>query len=291
MKKRTEEQAAGPSEIGLGLDDLIRRGARQVIQQAIEAELGELLERYGNVKTLSGSRAVVRNGYLPEREVLTAVGPVTVQAPKVRDRSGSGVKFNSALVPPYVRRSAPVSAALPWLYLKGISTGDMSEALSVLVGEEAKGLSPNVVSRLKAQWAQEHAHWNRRDLSAARYVYWWVDGIHTGLRAEEAADGQCLLVIIGVTPEGRKERVAIGDGFRESKDAWKELLFDLKERGLTRGPLLAVGDGAMGHRAHRTTRTRNCVSRATFLGLALRLNARRYPTSDRSEGRTPPNLH
>jgi transposase-like protein len=228
------------------MDDLIRRGARQVIHQAIEAEFAQLLEQYDNVKTLSGKRAVVRNGYLPEREVLTAVGPVTVKVPKVRDRSGAGVKFNSAIVPPYVRRSARVSAALPWLYLKGISTGDMSEALAVLLGENAKGLSPNVVSRLKAQWAQEHARWNQRDLSASRYVYWWVDGIHTGVRAEESADGQCLLVILGVTPEGRKERVAIGEGYRESKAAWQELLLDLKRRGLPHGPLLAIGDGAMG---------------------------------------------
>lgn len=246
MKQSNENQSAGLSEIGLGLDDIIRRGARDVIQQAIEAELSQLLEQYENVKALSGRRAVVRNGYLPERDVLTAVGPVAVKVPKVRDRSGAGVKFNSKLVPPYVRRSARVSAALPWLYLKGVSTGDMSEALDVLVGDDARGLSANVVSRLKAQWSDEHARWNKRDLSTAHYVYWWVDGIHTGLRAEESADGQCLLVIIGVTPDGRKERVVINDGLRESKASWRELLLDLKARGLQHGPLLAVGDGAMG---------------------------------------------
>jgi transposase-like protein len=246
MMKGNEKRSSGLSEIGMGLDEMIRRGARQVIEQAIETELSELLAQYENVKTLSGQRAVVRNGYLPEREVLTAVGPVPVRVPKVRDRAGAGVKFNSALVPPYVRRSARISAALPWLYLKGISTGDMSEALQVLVGEDAKGLSPNVIGRLKAQWAHEHAAWNRRDLGAAEYVYWWVDGIHTGLRAEAATDGQCLLIIIGVTPDGRKERVAIGDGFRESKESWRELLLDLKARGLKRGPWLAIGDGAMG---------------------------------------------
>lgn len=245
MKQNSDKALPGLAEISLGLEDLIRRGAREVIQQAVEAELAQLLEHYGNVKTLTGQRAVVRNGYLPEREVLTAVGPVPVQVPKVRDRSGSGVKFNSALLPPYVRRSARISAALPWLYLKGISTGDMSEALKVLVGEDAKGLSPNVVSRLKVEWAAEHARWNKRDLSTARYVYWWVDGIHTGLRAE-GSEGQCLLVIIGVTPEGRKERVAIDDGLRESKESWQALLLDLKARGLQHGPLLAVGDGAMG---------------------------------------------
>ena len=245
MIKDKQEQAMGLGEIGLSLDDLVRRGARQVIHQAIEAELAQLLEQYENVKTLHGRRSVVRNGYLPERCVLTGAGPVAVKVPKVRERSGSGVKFNSAIVPPYVRKSPRVSAVLPWLYLKGISTGDMSEALQVLLGEEAKGLSANVVSRLKAQWVDEHRQWDRRDLSKARYVYWWADGIHTGLRSEQSG-GQCLLVIIGVTPEGKKERVVIGDGYRESKESWKEILLDLKERGLQAGPLLATGDGAMG---------------------------------------------
>ena len=245
MIKDKQEQAMGLGEIGLSLDDLVRRGARQVIHQAIEAELAQLLEQYENVKTLHGRRSVVRNGYLPERCVLTGAGPVAVKVPKVRDRSGSGVKFNSAIVPPYVRKSPRVSAVLPWLYLKGISTGDMSEALQVLLGEEAKGLSANVVSRLKAQWVDEHRQWDRRDLSKARYVYWWADGIHTGLRSEQSG-GQCLLVIIGVRPEGKKERVVIGDGYRESKESWKEILLDLKERGLQAGPLLATGDGAMG---------------------------------------------
>jgi putative transposase len=245
MRKDKQKQENGLPEIGMSLDDVVRRGARQVIQQAIEAELAQLLEQYENVKTLHGQRAVVRNGYLPEREVLTGAGPVAVQVPKVRDRSGSGVKFNSSIVPPYVRKSPRVSAALPWLYLKGISTGDMSEALGVLLGEDAKGLSANVVSRLKAQWADEQLQWGQRDLSTARYVYWWADGIHTGLRSEPA-DGQCLLVILGVTPDGRKERVALADGHRESKQSWQEVLLDLKARGLQAGPLLATGDGAMG---------------------------------------------
>ena len=245
MDKDKQERRTGLQEIGMSLDDLVRRGARQVIQQAIEVELTQLLEQYENVKTLHGQRSVVRNGYLPEREVLTGAGPVAVKVPKVRDRSGSGVKFNSAIVPPYVRKSPRVSAALPWLYLKGISTGDMSAALGVLLGEDAKGLSANVVSRLKARWADEQQHWSRRDLSKARYVYWWADGIHTGLRSEQS-EGQCLLVILGVTPDGRKERVAIADGYRESKASWKEVLLDLKARGLQAGPMLATGDGAMG---------------------------------------------
>jgi putative transposase len=246
MSKDTQKRVASPEgEMGLPLDELVKRGARQVIQQAIEAELAELLSNCSNVVTLHGKRAVVRNGYLPEREVLTAAGQIAVKVPKVRDRSGAGIKFNSNIVPPYIRKSPRVSAALPWLYLKGISTGDMSEALSVLLGEDAKGLSANVVSRLKAQWADEHESWNRRDMSLSRYVYWWADGIHTGLRSDHS-DGQCLMVIVGVTPDGRKERVAIGDGYRESKESWKDLLLDLKQRGLQAGPLLAVGDGAMG---------------------------------------------
>lgn len=249
MSKDKQKQVVSPvQEMGLTLDELVKRGARQVIQQAIEAELSELLSSCSNVVTLHGKRAVVRNGYLPEREVLTAAGQIAVRVPKVRDRSGAGIKFNSNIVPPYIRKSPRVSAALPWLYLKGISTGNMGDALSVLPGEDARGLSANVVSRLKAQWADEHESWNRRDMSLSRYVYWWADGIHTGLRSEHS-DGQCLMVIVGVTPDGRKERVAIGDGYRESKESRKELLLDLKQRGLQAGPLLSVGDGAMGFRA------------------------------------------
>ncbi len=216
-----------------------------MIQKAIETELGELLSRYGKVSTLGGQRAIVRNGYLPEREVLTTVEPVSVRVPKVRDRSGSGVKFNSALVPPYVRRSGRISAALPWLYLKGISTGDLQGALTVLVGDQAKGLSANVVSRLKVDWAREYQAWARRDLSAQRYVYWWADGVHTGVR--EGEDPRlCLLVIIGVRCDGRKELVALADGFREAKASWLDVRRDLQARSLTEGPRLAIGDGALG---------------------------------------------
>lgn len=245
MMKDTKNGNAEQSEMGLTLEELIRRSARELIQKAIEVEVRDLLAEYENVKMMGGQRAVVRNGYLPERQVLTAVGPVDVRVPKVRDRSGGGVKFNSALVPPFVRRSQRISAALPWLYLKGISTGDMREALTVLVGDQAKGLSPNVVSRLKGEWATEHGAWMKRDLSASRYVYWWADGIHTGLRQEDDAR-QCLLVVIGVLPDGRKELVTIGDGLRESKESWLDVLRDLARRGLSVGPRLAVGDGALG---------------------------------------------
>jgi putative transposase len=179
-----------------------------------------------------------------KREVLTAADTIAVKVPKVRDRSGLGVKFNSSIVLPYVRKSPRVSAALPWLYLKAISTGNMSEALSVLLGDDAKGPSANVMSRLKAQRADEHASWSRRNLSKSRYAYRWVDGLHTGVRSENS-DHQCLLVILCVRPDGRKERVAIGDGYRESKASSQDLLLDLKSRGLQAGPRLAVGDGAM----------------------------------------------
>jgi putative transposase len=283
MQKDKQEAGIGLPEIGVSLDELVRRGARQVIQQVIELELAALLEQYANVRTMAGKKAVVRNGYLPERDVLTAAGPVSVKVPKVRDRSGTGVKFNSTVVPPYVRKSPRVLAALPWLYLKGVSTGDMSEALSVLLGDEAKGLSANVVSRLKAHWAEEWQQWNRRNLSSARYVYWWADGIHTGVRSE-GGDGQCLLVIVGVTPEGKKERVAIADGFRESTTSWREVLLDLKARGLQAGPLLAVGDGAMGFWAaleevFPATRSQRCW----FHKLGNVLNA--LPTSQQARAK------
>lgn len=186
MKKMTEGANGGKAKTTSALDDLIQQGARQIIQQAVEAELAAMLEQYSNVKSIDGRRAVVRNGYLPGREVITATGPVTLKVPKVRDRSGSGIRFNSTVVPPYVRKSARVSVALPWLYLRGISTGDMGEAMGIMLGGEVSGMSPNVVSRLKAQWADEHEQWNRRELSSARWVYWWADGIRTAARSEEA---------------------------------------------------------------------------------------------------------
>jgi transposase-like protein len=233
------------TEVGLPLEELLRRGARELLQQAIEAEVRVMLEDFDGVRLLDGRRAVVRNGYLPARELLTGVGPVEVQVPKVRDRSGSGVKFHSQLAPPYVRRSARVSAALPWLYLKGISSGELGEALEVLVGEDAKGLSPAALGRLKAQWSADYQDWTRRSLAGKQYVYWWIDGIYTALRESEDPK-LCLLVIIGVSADGRKEWVAISDGLRESTESWLAVLRDLKERGLVLGPRLAVGDGALG---------------------------------------------
>ncbi|BCB09406.1 IS256 family transposase [Vreelandella venusta] len=186
---------------------------------------------------------MVRNGYLPERTVQTGIGDVSVQVPKVRDRSGGGARFNSSLLPPYLKRARSIEELIPWLYLKGISTGDYQEALAALLGDQAKGLSANTVSRLKKQWEDEHTEWRQRDLSDRRYVYWWADGVYSNVRMD---DRLCLLVIIGVTEQGRKELVAVEDGFRESADSWETLLTGLRERGLTTAPRLAVGDGAMG---------------------------------------------
>jgi transposase-like protein len=233
-----------PGSIGDSLTELLRQGAKDLIKLAVEAELNVMLSDYANVTDVSGRRVVVRNGYLPERELLTSLGPVPVRIPKVRDRSGQGVKFNSALVPPYVRKTKRVEAALPWLYLRGISSGQMQEALSVLLGEGAKGLSPAVVSQLKARWADAYQTWSKRDLSSEHYVYLWVDGIYSTLRGED--DRLCLLVVMGVNPQGEKQLVALSDGYRESKLSWLEVLHDLQARGLKHAPALAIGDGALG---------------------------------------------
>lgn len=225
------------------LSDLIRRGARQIIAQAVEAELQEFLEQYQDRRDEQGRQMVVRNGYLPERTITTGVGEVAIQVPRVRDRSGSGVKFNSMLLPPYLKRASSVEELLPWLYLKGVSTGDFSEALSALLGAEAKGVSPATISRLKTKWSDEHQNWQQRSLRQQRYVYIWADGIYFNIRADER---QCILVIIGVTDKGHKELLGLTAGYRESALSWKPLLLQLKDQGLTDDPELAIGDGALG---------------------------------------------
>jgi transposase-like protein len=226
------------------LTELLQRGARQLIAAAVEAELAEFLQSYQEDRDAQGRRQVVRNGYLPEREMQTGLGPVKVQVPKVRDRSGSGIKFHSALLPPYLRRTQQIEELLPWLYLKGISTGDFQEALAALLGKDAKGLSAGTISRLKDRWRVDHARWQQRDLSRKRYVYFWADGVYFNIRGDEAR--QCILVIVGVDEHGIKEFVAIEDGYRESEQSWLEVLTSLKQRGLEIGPELAVGDGALG---------------------------------------------
>lgn len=225
------------------LTDLLRSGARQLISQAVEAELQVLLDQHAKTRLIDGRQAVVRNGHLPERTVQTGIGDVEIKVPKVRDRSGSGIRFNSNLLPPYLKRARSVEELLPWLYLKGISTGDFQESLAALLGDQAKGLSANTITRLKGKWLEEHGQWRCRDLSNKRYVYFWADGVHSNVRMD---DRLCMLVIIGVTEHGRKELVAVEDGFRESTASWEELLVGLRERGLTTAPKLAIGDGALG---------------------------------------------
>lgn len=225
------------------LTELLRTGAKQLICKAVDAELQELLSGYSEQKAEDGRAAVVRNGYHPERDIQTGIGPVTVRIPKVRSKTGEPVTFHSALVPPYVRKTKSLEAALPWLYLKGISTGEMKEALKVLVGPEAAGLSPSVISRLKQEWAKEYMSWRDESLDKDRWVYVWADGVYSGLRAEQSR--LCVLVVIGVNERGQKRFLAIEDGVRESTQSWREVLLKLKARGMN-VPELAIGDGAMG---------------------------------------------
>ena len=229
------------------LTEVLRNGARGLLVQAVEAEVADFLSQHAEKLTEDGHRRVVRHGHLPEREIVTGIGPVAVRQPRVRDREAAEderIRFNPTILPPYARRSKSLDVLIPILYLKGISTGDFEEALAALVGQDAPGLSASTIARLKEVWADEHARWRKRDLSAKRYVYIWVDGIHLQARLEDQA--QCILVIIGATPEGKKELIGFTDGTRESSQSWRDLLLDLKRRGLSMAPELAVADGALG---------------------------------------------
>lgn len=253
-------QQQAPETFHDALSALIRQGAQQIIAQAVEAELGEFLAQYQQLKDEQGRQAVVRNGYLPERSIMTGVGEVAVQVPKVRDRTGSGIKFNSLLLPLYLRRASSVEEVLPWLYLKSISAGDFSEALAALLGPKAKGLSAASIGRLKGKWNQEHQQWQQRSLKGKRYVYIWADGIYFNIRADER---QCILVIIGVTDAGHKELLGLEPGYRESELSWTPLLLRLKDQGLEYEPQLAIGDGALGFwnalvKLFPTTRKQRC---------------------------------
>jgi putative transposase len=249
------------------LDQLVRQGAQQMLQQAIEAEVQEFLQQHQQRRDQDGKRLVVRNGYKPSRKIVTGAGALEVQQPRVRDNSPSQeerVQFSSAILPPYLRRSKAIEEFIPWLYLRGISTGDFSEALRPLLGEQVKGLSPNVIVRLKEQWTTEYEAWNRRDLTGKHYVYLWADGIHVNVRLEDTENKrQCLLVVLGASADGHKELVAVMDGYRESEQSWRELLVDLQQRGLTLAPQLATGDGALGfwaalRKVYPQTREQRC---------------------------------
>ncbi len=243
------------------LNGVLREGAQRMLAQAIETEVEVFLCEHCQVVDGLGRRQVVRNGYLPQRTIQCGLGDIAVKAPRVRDCSGSGIRFTSAILPPYLRRTKSIEELIPWLYLKGISTGDFSEALAALLGPDAPGLSAATVSRLKEVWKGELDAWQRRDLSGKRYVYFWVDGIYFQARLEQTK--QCFLVIIGADEAGNKELVGLWDGFRESEQSWSELLLDLKSRGLEMGPKLATGDGALGfwkalRKVYGETRQQRC---------------------------------
>jgi putative transposase len=243
------------------LTEITRQGAQEMLAKALEIEIQAFMSAHQE-NALEGSPRLIRNGYLPRRTIQTGIGDIDVQVPRLRDRESEGqLKFKSSIIPPYLRRSKSVEEFLPLLYLKGISTGDFQDTLTPLLGEQAKNLSPGVISRLKSAWEGEYSAWNRRDLAKKTYVYWWVDGIYLQARMEDAKD--CVLVVIGVNEQGQKELLALEDGFRESKESWLDLIRNLKKQGLQKGPEVACGDGALGfwaaiNEAYPQTRHQRC---------------------------------
>jgi putative transposase len=229
------------------ITDVLRTGARKLLAEALEAEIKGFLAQYKDLRDNQDRQRVVRNGYLPERPIQTSIGPVPVKVPRARDRrpddKSGPIQFKSSLLPPYLRKTRSMEELIPWLYLKGVSTNDFTEALAALVGKDAPGLSASTISRLKSIWQEDLDQWQKHDLSHKRYVYIWADGIYCNVRMEER---QCLLVIIGATEDGKKELLALNSGLRESELSWTELLLDLKHRGLKVAPELAIGDGALG---------------------------------------------
>jgi putative transposase len=250
------------------LSEVLRQGAQRMLAEAVQAEVDEWIDAHRHVVDERGRQQVVRNGSLPKRSILTGLGELEVEQPRVHDRRGSDQRerFTSKILPPYLRKSKSIEELIPWLYLKGVSTGDFPEALAALVGADAKGLSANTVTRLKQEWEREEETWSKRSLADKEYVYIWVDGVHFNIRLEE--DRQCILVLMGATKDGKKELIAISDGFRESEQAWKELLLDVKQRGLSMDPKVAVGDGALGFwkavkQVFPTTREQRCCVHKT----------------------------
>lgn len=228
------------------LTTILREGAQRMLAQAIDAEVSEWIDGHAHLTDERGHRQVVRNGYLPQRTIITGVGPLEVQQPRVLDRrsQAEAEPFSSKILPPYLRKTKSLEELIPWLYLKGVSTGEFGEALQALVGPRAEGLSASAVTRLKQGWEQEYDDWSRRSLEGKEYVYVWADGIHFNVRLEE--DRQCILVLMGARVDGHKELIALVDGYRESEQSWLTLLVDVKQRGLKLDPKLATGDGALG---------------------------------------------
>jgi putative transposase len=229
------------------ITEVLRTGAKKLLAEALEAEIDSFLCQYRDLRDDQGRKRVVRNGHLPERSIQTGIGPVKVKVPRARDRQTDSqsepIRFKSSLLPPYLRKTRSMEELIPWLYLKGISTNDFTEALAALVGKDSPGLSAPTISRLKSIWQDDLEQWQKRDLSHKRYAYIWADGIYCNVRME---DRQCLLVIIGATEDGKKELLALTSGLRESELSWTEILLDVKHRGLRYAPKLAVGDGALG---------------------------------------------
>lgn len=233
------------------LTDILRRGAQDMLADAIENEVAEYIRTHSHHRDGQGHRLVVRNGRLPERTIQTGVGPVGIQQPRVNDKrideNGQRIRFSSRILPPYLRRTRSIDELIPWLYLKGISTGDFTNALEALLGPDAPGLSATNIVRLKASWQQEWVVWSKRSLADKCYVYVWADGIHFNIRLEDPGnDKQCILVLMGATVDGKKELIAMTDGYRESAQSWRELLLEVKNRGLRHAPEVAIGDGALG---------------------------------------------
>jgi len=238
-----------PESVDDPLTEIARDGARRMLAAALRAEADAFVASHAEETLPDGRQRVVRHGHGPERSIQTGIGALDVQRPKVRDRATdapaeSKIRFTSAILPKWARRSRSLDALLPVLYLRGISTGDFQEALAAILGKDAPNLSPRVISRLTGEWKQEYDRWQRRDLSARRYAYIWADGVYLQARMEPQAE--CMLVILGATPEGKKELVGFQVGVRESAQSWRELLVDIKKRGLKVPPEIAVGDGAMG---------------------------------------------
>jgi putative transposase len=258
-----------PDTIDDPLTDILRAGARKLLAQAIEIEAEAYLASLRELKLPDGRERLVRHGHGPERTIQTGIGPVAVSRVKIRDRGAAGedrIRFSSAILPKWARRTRSLDALLPILYLRGVSMGDFQEALGALLGRDAPNLSPSVTARLRDEWQADYACWQRRDLSAKRYVYVWADGVYLQARMEPQAE--CMLVLIGVTPEGKKELLGFQVGMRESAQSWRELLVDLKARGLTIAPEVATGDGALGfwkalEEVSPTTRHQRCTVHKT----------------------------
>jgi transposase-like protein len=249
MSKHSLKATENPEEniIALPLDEIVRKGARKMLQKALEVEIDSFIEQYQYILDDEGKRLIVRNGYARPRKIITGAGQLEVRTPRLDDRvldKHNEPRFRSALIPPYLRRTKNINEFIPLLYLKGISTGDFTEILQALLGKEVIGLSPDNIVRLKQIWRKEYEEWNKKDLSNTNYVYWWIDGVYFNVRLDN--DRQCILVVIGARKDGKKELVALEDGFRESKESWLSLLRALKRRGLKKGPKSATGDGALG---------------------------------------------